>query len=152
MTFNEAISDLLINNNVLSMSNMKQHLNVSCLEHCLSVAYISYSICQALGWDANAAARGGLLHDLFLYNQYEKGRNMRTHLIMHSKIALENAENISSLSDIEKDIIVKHMWPLTLKMPKYKESFVVNFVDKACAIYEAIYSLIALNKTHPLYN
>jgi uncharacterized protein len=42
------------------------------------------------------------------------------------------------LNDIEKDIIEKHMWPLTLKLPKYKEAFIVSFVDKYCAFMESI--------------
>jgi len=142
--FNSTISDLMLSKDVLSMGNIKQHMNVSCLNHCLSVAYISYRICRALGWDYVSAARGGLLHDLFLYNQYQKG--MLAHLWTHPKIALENAENISPISDIEKDIIIKHMWPLTLKMPQYKEAYVVSFVDKACAICEAIYSLMQLHR------
>jgi uncharacterized protein len=34
------------------------------------------------------------------------------------------------ITEKEKDIIVKHMWPLTLIPPRYRESFVVTFVDK----------------------
>ena len=41
-----------------------------------------------------------------------------------------------SLNNIEKDIIEKHMWPLTLRLPKYKESYVVLMVDKYCALFE----------------
>ena len=40
------------------------------------------------------------------------------------------------LNDLEKDVIVKHMWPLTIKFPKYKESYIVTFVDKYCATVE----------------
>jgi len=35
-------------------------------------------------------------------------------------------ENILCLNEIEEDIIRKHMWPLTLVPPKYKESFIVS--------------------------
>ena len=52
------------------------------------------------------------------------------HGIEHPKIALQNAEKYFRLNDIERDIIVKHMWPLTLVPPKYKESFIVTFADK----------------------
>ena len=41
-----------------------------------------------------------------------------------------------TLNDLEKDVIVKHMWPLTIKFPKYKESYIVTFVDKYCATVE----------------
>ena len=36
----------------------------------------------------------------------------------------------------EKDIILKHMWPVTFSTPKYLETFIVTFVDKYCAIKE----------------
>ncbi|NTW07521.1 MAG: HAD family hydrolase, partial [Syntrophaceae bacterium] len=36
----------------------------------------------------------------------------------------------------EADIIQKHMWPLTLVPPKYKESFIVSFADKYLASRE----------------
>ena len=41
------------------------------------------------------------------------------------------------LNEKEKDIIVKHMWPLTPAFPKkYAESFVVSTADKLCALAE----------------
>ncbi len=52
-------------------------------------------------------------------------------------MALENAKSKFELSEVECDIIEKHMWPLTLfSIPKYNESFVVNMVDTYCAIAE----------------
>ena len=38
--------------------------------------------------------------------------------------------------DKEKEIIKKHMWPLTFSPPKYLESFIVTIVDKYCAFKE----------------
>ena len=55
---------------------------------------------------------------------------------MHPQIALHNAQKLFHLTDLEKDIILKHMWPLTLSIPKYRESFVVTFIDKYCAFKE----------------
>ena len=42
------------------------------------------------------------------------------------------------LNEVEKDIIVKHMWPLTFIPPKYQESFVVTFADKYVSSKEFI--------------
>ena len=55
---------------------------------------------------------------------------------MHPKIALRNATQIFNLNDIEKDVIVNHMWPVTIKIPHYKETVVVTFADKYSAIFE----------------
>ena len=36
------------------------------------------------------------------------------------------------------DIIVKHMWPLTVTLPKYRESYIVTLADKYCATSEML--------------
>ena len=51
--------------------------------------------------------------------------------------ALREAEARFDLTDKEKDIIVKHMWPLSPWMPRYKESFTVSMMDKYCAMMSA---------------
>ena len=40
--------------------------------------------------------------------------------------------------DIEKNMILTHMFPLNLKLPKYKESIILCFADKICASKEAL--------------
>jgi uncharacterized protein len=91
-----------------------------------------------MGLDYVAAARGGLLHDLFLYDwrvaELERGK----HAFRHPGIALENAKRIFTLNKIEQDIIEKHMWPLTIKPPMYYESLIVCIVDKYCATLEIV--------------
>ena len=42
------------------------------------------------------------------------------------------------LSEKEKDMIIKHMWPVTPQFPKSKEGFILTFIDKHCALAEAI--------------
>ena len=37
---------------------------------------------------------------------------------------------------MEENIIVSHMWPLSRRMPRYKEAVVVNLADKMCATAE----------------
>ena len=37
---------------------------------------------------------------------------------------------------IEKNIIQAHMFPLSIVMPKYKESWIVVMADKICAMNE----------------
>lgn len=130
--------DILENPTVKQMKNFRQHYDCSCYEHCLEVAYWSYLFCKKYGWDYVSAARGAMLHDLFLYDW--RGSKHKLHLkhfhaFIHPQIALYNAEKIFNLNDKEKDIIVKHMWPVTLlSFPKYKESFLITIFDKRSAL------------------
>lgn len=78
----------------------------------------------------------GLLHDLFLYDCENPETRPKNHIKIHPKIALTNAQKIFILNEIEKDIIINHMWPITFSTPKYLETFIVTFVDKYCAIKE----------------
>ncbi|WP_315118214.1 HD family phosphohydrolase [uncultured Clostridium sp.] len=135
----ECIRDLVANEEVISMKNYIQHKQTDCLEHCLYVSYYSYLICKKFGFDWRAAARGGLLHDFFLYDWHKKDRENRKrwHGFTHPKIALCNAKSYFNINDIEQDIIYKHMWPLTLSLPLYKESYIIVFIDKYCALMES---------------
>jgi uncharacterized membrane protein len=118
------------------------HHNSSIYEHVQKVAYLSYRICKFLKLDYHSAARGAILHDFFLYDWRNHDvpdlSREKFHGIEHPAIALANAKKYFSLNEIEEDIIKKHMWPLTLVVPKYKESFIVSFADKYLSSKEFI--------------
>lgn len=138
--FINIIKDIITNDTVKEMKNYRQHYDVSTYEHCINVAYISYKICKKLNWDYKSMARAAMLHDLFLYdwrNSKEALKLRGYHAFVHPKIALENASKLYNLNDIEKDIIVKHMWPVTIALPKYKETYVITLVDKYSALRES---------------
>jgi uncharacterized protein len=136
--YEACIQDLARNEHVRSMDQFLQHKNMNTLEHCLYVSYMSFLACRRLGLDYRSAARGALLHDFFLYDWHTNDNNEGLHGFTHPHTALENAVTHFSLNEIEKDIIVKHMWPLTVKLPRYRESFVVSIVDKYCVVKERI--------------
>ena len=136
--FNLIITDILSNATVNEMKNYRQHYDTNCFDHCKNVAFYSYLICKKYNLDYEAAARAGMLHDLFLYDWRRKtGERKRWHGFRHPRIALNNSNELFVLSNKEQDIILKHMWPLTIVFPKYKESFIVSCVDKFCAIKES---------------
>lgn len=137
--FHDCIKDLIQTPDVRAMSIIPQHANVNCLNHSIFVSYISFLMCRYFGLDYVAASRGALLHDLFLYDWREETSRRSFHLFSHPVAALENASALCELSDMEKDIIVKHMWPLTIKKPKYMESFLVGCADKLCALSEMLF-------------
>ncbi len=135
------VKDILENPTFLKTKLYSHHNSTSIYEHVFKVSHMSYSICKFMGWNYKAAARGGLLHDFYLYDWHDKEnpdfRENKFHGFYHAKKALENSEKEFKLTRIEKDIIVKHMWPLTFFPPKYKEAFVVTLVDKFIATKES---------------
>lgn len=133
------VGDLLVQPMVLTMSAFPHHGQVNCLQHSMFVSYASYCICRRLGWDKDAAARGGLLHDLYLYDWHKKEAYHKLHGFTHPRAALRNAATLTPLSSLEEDIILKHMWPLTLNLwPRHRESMVVSLVDKLCSVAETL--------------
>ena len=139
--YNTIVNDILINPEFLRLKEFFHH-NSSIFEHAKMVSYIAYRICKYLNLDYSSGARGGLLHDFFLYdwrnhNEPELHRD-KFHGLEHPAIALENSMKHFKLSEIEKDIIIKHMWPLTITPPRYYESYVVTFVDKYVSSKEFI--------------
>ena len=65
------VEDLLNDENVLRLKNFKHHYGATRFQHCLNVSYYNFLLCRFFGLDARAAARGGMLHDLFFYNRKE---------------------------------------------------------------------------------
>jgi uncharacterized protein len=131
------IDDLIFNDNVQMMKEFKAHYDISCYEHSMSVSRYSFLICKFLDLDYKSAARGGLLHDLYLYDWRTTTLSDGRHGFVHPRIALANA-SVFELNDIEKDIVLKHMFPLTWQPPAYKESIIVCLVDKYCATKEIL--------------
>lgn len=130
--FYEEAKEIFTHPIVLQMKKYNHHSQTSCYQHCVHVAYYCYKIAKILNWDAKALMKGGLLHDLFLYDwhDYTPGENERLHGFEHPNKALYNAHKYFKLTRKEGDIIVKHMFPLTLTLPSYKESYVIVLVDK----------------------
>lgn len=150
--FHSSISDLIETPVVRSMHRYTQHAEVSCLEHCIFVSYLSFRLCRFMGFDEIAAARGGLLHDLFLYDWHKTSNRKGLHGFHHAATALENAEANFILTARERDIIEKHMWPLTLRrIPKYREAFIVCLVDKFCTLAETsrLYCVLGFGRKFP---
>lgn len=136
------VGDLLATEEVQKLAEFTQHFHSTRLDHSISVSYYSYKITKKFGWNAKETARAGVLHDLFFYDWRTTKLDEGTHAYMHPRIAVKNAEKITELSDLEKDIIIKHMWGATIAPPRYKEGYVVTMVDKYCAVKEALFPLI----------
>lgn len=132
------VSDILHDTGFLAISRIPHH-DSNILNHVLAVSTLSFRICSFFGWNASAAARGGLLHDFFLYNWRDRDDPAKPdglHGFLHPAIALQNARSRFDVSDLEEDIILRHMWPLTPIPPKYRESWIIMIADKIVATRE----------------
>ena len=136
--FQNIINELITNDTVQQMKNYKQHYETTCFEHCYVAAYYCYLICKKYNLDYRSATRAAMLHDLFLYDWRVKNGRKGLHAFTHGKLACKNACELFDLNDKEKDIIIKHMWPVTIAFPKSIEGFILTFVDKYCAVSESL--------------
>ena len=136
--FNLIINDIINNDTVLSMKKYRQHFDTDCFSHCYNVSYYCYKITKKLGLDYKSSARASMLHDLFLYDWHTKKRSKgeKMHAFSHGEIALFNASKLFDLNNKEKDMILNHMWPVTLRIPRSLEGIILTIIDKYVAIRE----------------
>ena len=148
--FIKMIDDLLNNDTVKQMKNFRQHYETSCFDHCLIASYYCYLYGKKFNLDYVSCARAAMLHDLFLYDWRKKQDDRKgLHAFTHPKTAYKNASKLFALNEKEKDIILKHMWPVTIALPKYKESYLLTLIDKYCALnesYQEIYNRFCQKK------
>ena len=117
------------------------HHGLNRFDHCLRVSYYSYKISKFLRLGYKEVARAGLLHDFFLVANNDVDATKRLDvLINHPKYAVNNAKRYFDLSLKEENIIASHMFPVSLTVPRYAESWIVDLVDNVVAIYEAFYA------------
>lgn len=124
------------------------HHGITRYDHSMNVAYITYVVCKNLKLNYKEATFAALLHDFF--NNEVAQENGYKRLINHPKYALKNASKYFELTELQKDIISKHMFPVTFKAPKYKESILVSLIDKYSSINERLYTSIRDIKELPI--
>ena len=135
--------DILNSENFRSTKAHIQHGTTTVNQHCRNVARYSLALSRKLNISCNEREliRGALLHDYFLYDwhidDYRKPHKL--HGFYHPGRALVNAEKEYQLTEREKDIIKKHMWPLTVVPPVYREGWIVTAADKWCSLLETFH-------------
>ena len=117
-----------------------QHGITSVYRHSIAVAYYSCWLAERfhIRVEKKELIRGALLHDYFLYDWHDKSEGRHFHGFTHPGCALRNASRDFHLTHREKDIIRKHMFPLTPIPPMYRESYLVCIADKVCSTYETM--------------
>lgn len=136
--------DIIHSENFRKTKRHIQHGTMTVNDHCMSVARYSLILNKKLGLRCNQRdlIRGSLLHDYFLYDWHDKAylsQRKRLHGFHHPRTALQNASKEYQLTDIQRDIIIKHMWPLSIIPPTCREAWVVTGADKYCSLMETLH-------------
>jgi len=136
----EHAGDILDSKNFRSTKAYIQHGDMTVHQHCQNVAKYSIALSEKLRirCSKRELIRGALLHDYFLYDWHDEEHRgiWKLHGIYHPGRALRNANKEYKLTQREKDIIGKHMWPLTIKPPMCREAWIVTCADKWCSLME----------------
>lgn len=137
-----AAGDILASSNFRRTRRYIQHGDMTVSGHCLDVAEYSLRISESLHIPCSRREliRGALLHDYFLYDWHDREHRSpaRLHGFYHPGIALRNASREYPLTEREKEIIRKHMWPLTVVPPTCREAWIVTCADKYCSLMEVL--------------
>lgn len=130
------VYDILENDEFQLMGNITHHEG-NRLDHSIRVSYYSYKIAKLLHLDFEKVARASLLHDFFLEeNRCTNKKEKMLLMVNHPEYALINSKKYFELSPLEEDIILSHMFPIGKHIPKYFESWMVDFIDDIAAFYE----------------
>lgn len=132
------VEDILENKEFKKLKEIKHH-GITRYNHLVRVAYHTYKFTKKHNMKYVEATRGALLHDFFFDETKEETtyKALRT----HASYALQNSCKHFELTELEKDIIKTHMFPVTLDVPHYRESYVVDIIDDISSLYERSYSI-----------
>lgn len=131
--FNKIIKDIVTNEEFMKLQNEVHH-STTRFDHSLRVAYEVYTKLKDNNPNYVEVTRAALLHDFFFDDDLSSSQNDR--LNNHPLIALENAKKYFDINELQENIILSHMYPLSYCLPRFKESWIVSLIDKKVSIVE----------------
>lgn len=134
----QIVESLEMNGRYVQTKLYYHHGKTTVYEHSINVAYLSCKIARKFNAYVNyeSLIRGALLHDYYLYDWHIPSKEHRLHGFSHPAIAFENANQDYGLNEIEENIILCHMFPLTIIPPITIKGWIVSFADKINAVME----------------
>ena len=139
--YNDIVLDILNHDEFNKLKDIEHH-GLNRFDHSVRVSYVSYKVARLLKLDTTKVTRAALLHDFFFEdNKNKSSKEKNSNMKNHPKIAACNADKHFGISELERDIIETHMFPITFKAPRYLESWLVDFIDDGVSLYEKGYSI-----------
>ena len=148
----DIVRDILLNDEVQRRKLFKHHSG-RLWDHITEVSYYSYLLAKIKGADVKVAAIAGLLHDFYpKAYKYSKALDEldheyltdvrklqlphKMHAFTHGKAAALNARRVFGklIDDKIFSCIETHMFPVTLRPPKYREGWIIQYIDKYLSI------------------
>ena len=137
--FYNLVEEYINHPKIMEMKEYTHH-GIKRYDHCFRVAYHTYRVTKFLNLDYKSATKAAMLHDFFT-DELKEEKSSIARYQKHPEIAAENAKKYFELNELEEDIIKTHMFPVSLKLPKYRESWIVDAVDDGVSIYEKFHSI-----------
>lgn len=150
------VEDVLLHDEFQKRKLFLHHHHLSVWDHSILVSFRAFEVAKYFHADARICALAGLLHDFYSQawistpelEQLENGKYTtlmkekkpfyKMHAFTHAEDASENYIRFFPELKNKKitDSIKRHMFPLTLIPPKYKEGFIITIIDKFNSVHE----------------
>ncbi len=150
------VEEILLSDEFQKRKLFPHHHNMSVWDHSIFVSFKSFLFAKYFGADARVCAIAGLLHDFYeqawLYSEelenIDGGKYLtdfnikkplfKMHGFVHAASASKNYVKYFPSLENERitNAIKRHMFPLNITPPKYKEGYIVTIVDKINSVHE----------------
>ena len=153
----DIVKDILLNDEFQKRKLFPHHHEMSVWDHSILVSFRAFIIAKTFNARQDICAIAGLLHDFYPWswinteeleildggkyleeNKRKKKTIFEMHGFTHAKAAAENY--IKYFPELENkritNSIKRHMFPLNIIPPRYKEGIIITAVDKINSVHE----------------
>lgn len=138
---------ILKNTGYRQLRNISRHRFTNTMDHSIRVACVNLYLSKKIHVSEESAVKIGLFHDFCLVDYYKEHhmkmseRHPGIYAFYHPIEAVKNAEGICDLTREEKQAIMSHMFPLSIRIPASRLGWLLTISDKIVAVYESFYGM-----------